>query len=454
MQVSVEATSSLERQMTVTVPAERIDNDVNGRLKQTASQVRIDGFRPGKAPMKEIKRRYGKGVRQEVLGEIIQSSFYEAVTQEKVKPAGGPSIEAKNDKEGEDFQYVATFEVFPEIELADFSGVEVTRETAEVADSDVDTMIESLRKQQAVWSVVERAAADGDRVSIDFEGFKDGEAFAGGKAEGHELVLGSGAMIPGFEEGLIGLSAGDEKDLDITFPEQYHSEDLAGQAVVFKLKVNSVSASELPELNAELFSKFGIEEAELDGFKAEIRKNMQRELKQALRGKIKTQVMNGLVKVNSIAVPKALVSGEVDRLRQQAVQQYGGGAEMDASALPAELFTAQAEQRVSVGLLVAEVIQKNELTADADRVRAMVEEFAETYQEPQQVIDHYYGDKQQLAQIEALVLEEQVVDLLLEQAKVTDEAVSYEEALKPAAPQELDAPEEDVAAEEAVAEKE
>lgn len=441
MQVSVEATSSLERQMTVTVPAERIEDDVNSRLKQTARTARIDGFRPGKVPMKVLKRRYGAGVRQEVLGEVIQQSFYEAVTQEKLKPAGGPNIEPKQSEEGQDFQYVATFEVYPEIALADYSAAEIVKETSDVADADVDEMVETLRKQHSSFNDVERASEDGDQVNIDFEGFKDGEAFEGGKAEGHDLVIGSGTMIPGFEDGLVGKSADEETELELTFPEQYHSEELAGQAVVFKVKVNKVSAPELPELDAEFFNKFGIEESDLDGFKTEIRKNMEREVKQALHGKLKNKVLNELVNLNDIDVPQALIDGEVDRLRQQAVQQFGGGANIDASALPAELFSEQAKRRVSIGLLVGELIQANELKADADRVRSTIEEMAQTYQQPQEVIDYYYGNQEQLSQVEALVLEDQVVDLLVSQAKVTEESVSYQDAIKPAQPEAEEAPE-------------
>ncbi|MEH6471941.1 MAG: trigger factor [Halopseudomonas sp.] len=435
MQVSVETTSSLERQMTVTVPASRIEDDVNSRLKQTARTARIDGFRPGKVPMKVLKRRYGPGVRQEVMGEVIQSSFYEAVTQEKLKPAGGPSIEPKQAGEGEDFQYVATFEVYPEIELTDYSTTEISKEVSEIVESDVDEMIETLRKQQSGWNDVERAAEDGDRVNIDFEGFKGDEAFEGGKADAHELVLGSNTMIPGFEAGLIGKAAGDELELNLSFPEEYHSEDLAGQAVMFKVKVNSVSAPELPEMNSEFFAKFGIDESDLEGFKVEIRKNMEREVKQALHAKLKNTVLNELVKVNQIEVPKALMDGEVDRLRQQAVQQFGGGAGIEASALPAELFTEQAKRRVAIGLLVGELIQSSELKADEDRVRSTVEEMAETYQQPQEVIDYYYGNPEQLAQVEALVLEDQVVDLLVSQATVTEVSVGYQDAIKPAQPE-------------------
>ncbi len=439
MQVSVETTSGLERQMTITVPAERIDQDVDKLVAQQARTRRLDGFRPGKVPAKVIKRMFGSAIRQDVLGQVVQESFYSAVKQEELQPAGTPSIEFKNDKEGEDLQYVATFEVYPQIELKDLSGVEIEKQTAEIADADMDRMIETLQKQQASWSEVDRAAADGDRVKIDFEGFIDGEAFEGGKAEGHDLVLGSGSMIPGFEAGLEGKKAGEEFDLEVTFPEEYHAENLKGKAAVFKTKVQSVSAQELPELNEEFFANFGIEEKDLDGFKTEVRKNMQRELTQALKMKLKDQVFNQLLKVNAIDVPAALIDDEIDNLRRQAIQQFGGpDANIDPNMLPKEMFEAQAKRRVSVGLLVQEVVKSNKLEANEDRVRETVEEMAATYQDPQQVIDWYYSNDQILNQIKSLVLEDQVVDHLVASATVTEKAVSYEEAIQPAPQVEAD----------------
>ncbi|GAA0794329.1 trigger factor [Marinobacterium sediminicola] len=433
MQVSVETTSGLERQMTITVPAERIDQDVDKLVAQQARTRRLDGFRPGKVPPKVIKRMFGSAIRQDVLGQVVQETFYTAVEQEKLQPAGGPSIEFKNDKEGEDLQYVATFEVYPEIELKDLSGVELEKQTAEIADADLDKMIETLQKQQANWVEVDRAAADGDRIKIDFEGFIDGEAFEGGKAEGHDLVLGSGAMIPGFEAGLEGKKAGEEFDLEVSFPEDYHAENLKGKAAVFKTKVQSVSAQELPELNEEFFSRFGIEEKDLDGFKGEVRKNMERELKQALKMKLKDQVFTQLLKVNDIEVPSALIDSEIDNLRRQAIQQFGGpNANIDPNMLPKEMFEDQAKRRVSVGLLVQEVVKTAELKADEDRVRETIEEMASTYQDAQQVIDWYYGNDQILNQIKSLVLEDQVVDHLVASAKVTEKVVPYEEAIQPA----------------------
>jgi trigger factor len=433
MQVSVETTSALERQMTITVPAERIDNDVDKRVQQTARTVRIDGFRPGKVPLKVVKQRYGAGIRQDVVGEVVQKSFFEAVQQEKVMPAGSPKIEFKNDEDGKDFQFVATFEVYPEITLADFSSAEIEKQTSDVTDADVDTMIDTLRKQQATWTEVERAAEDGDRVKVDFEGFIDGEAFEGGKAEGTDIVLGSNSMIPGFESGIVGKKAGEEFELNVTFPEDYQAENLKGKDVVFKTKVISVSAPELPELNDEFFFKFGLDVSDLEGFKTEVGANMGRELKNALKAKLKDQVFTQLVDINGIEVPTSLVDSEIDNLRKQAVQQFGGGAEIDPNMLPREMFEEQAKRRVTVGLLVQEIIKANDIKADDARVAEAIQEMASTYQEPQQVIDWYNSNEEMLNQVKSLVLEDQVVDHLLESAKVTEVAVAYEEAIKPAA---------------------
>ncbi|WP_261841083.1 trigger factor [Aliamphritea ceti] len=439
MQVSVETTTGLERQVTVVVPAERVDNDVAQRVQQTARTVRIDGFRPGKVPTKVVKKRYGKGIRQEVIGEVIQESFYQATQQENLTPAGGPNIEFKNDKEGEEFSYTATFEVYPEIALADFSAAEIEKNSAEVKDEDLEQMIETLRKQQSDWVAVERAAADGDQVKIDFEGFIDGEAFEGGKGEGMDLVLGSNTMIPGFEAGLEGAKAGADVELNVTFPDDYQSEELKGKAAVFKTTVQSVSEQQLPELNEEFFAKFGLEENNVDSFKVEVRKNMEREVKQALKSKLKEAVFGQLVELNAIDVPAALIDNEIDAMRRQAIQQFGGAeANIDPEMLPKEMFQAQSEQRVKVGLLVNEVIKANELTVDDERVKTTIDELAATYQDPQQVIDWYNSNEEMLGQVKSLVMEDQVLDLLLDAAKVTDVELSYEDAIKPAEPKAQD----------------
>ncbi|QKZ05990.1 trigger factor [Pseudomonas eucalypticola] len=434
MQVSVENTSALERRMTIGVPAERIETEVNKRLQQTARRAKVPGFRPGKVPMSVIRQRYEDSARQEALGDLIQATFYEAVVEQKLNPAGAPAVEPKVFEKGKDLEYIATFEVFPEFAVAGFESINVERLSAEVADADLDNMLEVLRKQNVRFEAVDRAAANEDQLNIDFIGKVDGEVFAGGSAQGTQLVLGSGRMIPGFEDGLVGAKAGEERVLNVIFPEDYQNLDLAGKAAEFTVKVNSVSAPTLPELNEAFFNQFGIKETGLEGFRAEVRKNMERELRQAIKTKVKNQVMDGLLAANPIEVPKALLENEVNRLRVQAVQQFGGNIKPDQ--LPAELFEEQAKRRVVLGLIVAEVVKANELKPDEARVREMIQEMASAYQEPEQVVAWYYKNDQQLNEVRSVVLEEQVVDTVLQKASVTDKAVSYEEAVKPAeAPQ-------------------
>ena len=434
MQVSVESTSALERRLTIGVPAERIETEVNKLLQQTARRAKVPGFRPGKVPMSVIRQRYEESARQEALGDLIQASFYEAVLEQKLKPAGAPSVEPKVFEKGKDLEYVATFEVYPEFEVVGLEGIAVERLQAEVAEADVDNMLEILRKQNTRYQQVEREAQDGDQLNIDFVGKIDGEAFAGGSAKGTSLVLGSGRMIEGFEAGLVGVKAGEERVLSLTFPEDYQNLDLAGKAAEFAVTVNTVSEAELPELNAEFFALFGIAEPNLEAFRAEVGKNMDRELRQAIKSKVKAQVMDGLLAVNPIEVPKALIENEVNRLRVQAVQQFGGNIKPEQ--LPANLFQEQARRRVALGLIVAEMVKQFEIKPDESKVKAMIEEIASAYQEPEQVVAWYYGNEQQLGEVRSVVLEEQVVDTVLQKANVTDKTVSYEEAVKPAeAPQ-------------------
>ncbi|SDJ50916.1 trigger factor [Pseudomonas abietaniphila] len=429
MQVSVENTSALERRMTIGVPAERIETEVNKRLQQTARKAKIPGFRPGKVPMSVIRQRYEDGARQEALGDLIQATFYEAVVEQKLNPAGAPSVEPKTFEKGKDLEYVATFEVFPEFSVAGFESVSVERLSADVADSDLDNMLEILRKQNVRFEVADRAAENEDQLNIDFVGKIDGEAFAGGSATGTQLVLGSGRMIPGFEEGLVGAKAGEERVLNLTFPEDYQNLELAGKTAEFTVTVNTVSAPTLPELNEAFFNQFGIKETGIEGFRTEVRKNMERELRQAIKSKVKNQVMDGLLAANPIDVPKALLENEVNRLRVQAVQQFGGNIKPDQ--LPAELFEEQAKRRVELGLIVAEVVKQFDLKPDEARVRELIQEMASAYQEPEQVVAWYYKNEQQMNEVRSVVLEEQVVDTVLQKASVTDKAVSYEEAVKP-----------------------
>lgn len=433
MQVSVETTSGLERRLTITIPADKINAEIDVRVKDVAPKVNLNGFRKGKVPANVVRQHYGAGIRQEVLGEMMSQSFQDAVIQEKLRPAGQPAVEPKQIDPKKDFSFTATFEVYPEVELTSLDGVEIKNPVTDITASDVDDMIETLRKQQATFEVADKAAEEGDELDINFEGLKDGEAFEGGSAENSSIVIGSGRMIPGFEDGLVGLKAGDEKELNLAFPDDYHAEELKGAAVVFKVKVNSVKAQQLPEINEEFISKFGVKEGGIDELKVEVEKNMQRELKQALKNRVKTQIMDAMIEKNTIELPKSLVDQEVNVMRQQMFQQFGGGAQLenfDESLLPAELFSEQASKRVALGLLLSKVVEDNQLKADEEAVREQVEEIASQYETKDEVVDYYYNNPQQLQQVESLVLENQVVDFLLAQAKVSDEKLSYEELIK------------------------
>ncbi|MEJ2044215.1 MAG: trigger factor [Reinekea sp.] len=430
MQVSVETTNGLERRMTVGVPAAEVDNAVTQKLKETARRVRIDGFRPGKVPVSVVKQRYGLGIRAEVLEDVVRIQYAQALSAEKIVPAGSPRIEFTKDEAGEDVEFVATFEVFPDIELAPVNDFEFTKETAEIVDADIDKMLENLQKQRANYIAVERAAQNDDRVKIDFVGTIDGEAFDGGSAEDQAITLGSGQMIPGFEDGIVGMEIGSEKAVDVTFPEDYGNEELAGKAAVFNIKLHEVAEVQLPELNEEFFAAFGSEGQNVESFKVEVRQNMEREAKTALQGKIKNAVVDKLLEANQFDVPKALIHDEIHRLKQQAVEQFGGQAQINPHNLPDELFSEQAERRVRVGLIMNEVISKGELKAEDETVQEYIRDQASVYQDPQQVIDYYNSNARMLEQVKALVVENAAIDHILEQSKVTDVSVSYEEAIQ------------------------
>ena len=432
MQVSVETLAGLERKLVIDIPASDVEQEIAKRLDQVSRTARIDGFRKGKIPMRVIKQRYGKGVRQEVLGEQMQQGFVKAVTQEKLNPAGMPSVEPLVDEDGKDFQFSATFEVYPEVEVSGLETVEVEKLTAEIGDADLDNMIDVLRKQQATYEETTEAAKDGDKVKIDFDGSVDGEAFEGGKAEGYSLALGSKSMIPGFEDQIIGMKAGDEGVIKVSFPADYHAEELKGKDAEFAIKVHTVEAATLPELNEDLFKQFGVEASDEATFRSEVKKNMERELKQATTRHTKNQVLDGLLKSNEIEVPNALIDQEITRLKQQAFQQFGGGQEFNPDMLPNELFKDQADRRVKLGLLINAAVEQFELKADDAKVEELIEEMASTYQDPEQVKEFYKSNKEQRAQLEALALEEQVVDTVLSKAKVSEKDSSYEEVIKAA----------------------
>ena len=438
MRVSVETTSGLERRLTVGVPADRVDSAVNKRLQDAARNVRLPGFRPGKVPMKVMKQRFGAGVRQEVLGEVISQSFQEAVMSENLRPAGQPSIEARKMDAGQDVEYTATFEVFPSVEVNSIDDLSIEKPVAEVMEADIDDIVEVFRKQQGKLVTVERAAAEGDTVVIDFQGFRDGEAFDGGSGEGTTIELGSGRMIPGFEDGLIGAGPGDEKTLNLTFPEDYQSEELAGAAVEFKVQVKEVQELELAPVDDALFAQYGLAEGTEEDFRAEVKQNMERELRNAVEASVKSQVMDAIVAAHAeLELPSALIGQEINAMRQQMFQQFGGAAPQDldlTSILPDEMFSEQAERRVKLGLVVAEMISQYELSAEPAKVREAIEDIASTYQDPEEVINWYYSENEQLAGIESRVLEDAVVEKLLSTAAITEAECSYQDALAKARP--------------------
>ena len=422
MQVTTEAVSGVARRLNVSVPTSRINEQFEARLKRTAKTVKINGFRPGKVPENVVRREYGASIYQEVVNDIIRDSVFEAIQQEKINAVGMPNIEKVEHKE-DALVFEATVEVYPEVEVKAFDGLEVERKSAEIKDADVDAMIENLQKQRQTWAVTKGMAKKDMQVTFDFEGTIDGEKFEGGSAEDFKLVLGSGRMIPGFEDGIIGMKAGEEKVIDVTFPEDYQAENLAGKAAQFKITVKQVEKSKLPEIDAEFLKIFGVTEEEgVEKLKADVRKNMEREVRNGLR--------------NQVEVPTAMVAQEIDRQRQQMVQQFtqqfgGAGAQsFDKSMLPDELFKEQAERSVKLGVLVSKVLADAKLEVDQARVDAYIDDMASSYEDPTEVIEYFKNDAQQRAQIEAVVLEDQVVDHILAGAKVTDKAVSYDDLLK------------------------
>lgn len=428
MQVTVETLEGLERRLNITVPAANIEDAVTKELRNIAKNRRFDGFRKGKVPLKMVAQMYGKAVRQDVMGEVMQRHFIEAIVKEKINPAGAPTFAPVSIEEGQDLVFNATFEVYPEVELKGLENITVEKPAVEVKEEDVAEMLETLRKQQATWKEVDAAAEAGSRATIDFVGSIDGVEFEGGKAENFPLEMGTGRMIPGFEDGIVGKTKGMEFEIDVNFPEDYHAENLKGKAAKFAIKINKVEVRELPELNDEFVAKFGVAEGGVEALKAEVRKNMERELKQAVKNRIKEQAIEGLVKENDINVPSALIDQEIDVLRQQAAQRFGGNPEA-AAQLPRELFEEQAKRRVVVGLLLGEVIKSEELKADEDKVKALIEEMATAYEDPAEVMAYYSQNQQMMNNMRNLALEEQAIDAIIAKAQVSEKAVSFNELM-------------------------
>ncbi len=433
LQITTNKVNDNQTQLTVKVPVEQIQNKVEGRIRNVAKTAKIDGFRKGKVPVSHIRAQYGAGIQQEVINDVIRDTVFEAIKAEDVRAVGMPNIDDVK-LEDEFLVYQATVEIFPEIKVEGIKDIEVERHTATINDEDVDTMIENLRKQRQEFAEKEGEAAEGDQVTFDFEGSIDGEKFEGGAAEDFKLVLGSGQMIPGFEDGIVGMKAGDEKTIDVTFPEEYQAENLAGKAAQFKINVKTVEEPKLPEIDEEFLELFGVKKGGVEQLKADVRKNMTREVKNAARNQVKQATFDALLEKNEFDVPSAMVDQEVDRQRnlmmQRFAQQFGGNANsIDKDMLPRELFEEQAIRAARLGVLVSRVIEENELKVDQERVETFIKETAENYEDPAEVIEYYTNDAQQRANIESVVLEDQVVDFLLEQGKVTDKEVGYQELL-------------------------
>ena len=425
MQVSVEAIGTLERRMEVQVPAERVEKAVDERLQKLSRTVRLKGFRPGKVPVKVVRQQFGDQVRQEVLGDVLQKSFAEAVTQENLTPAGGPKIEPVNMGPG-DLKYRAVFEIVPKIELKGIEGMELARPTAQVTDADIEAMLENLREQRAEYATVEREARDTDRVTVDFDGTIDGIAFDGGKGEDVAIVLGQGRMLAEFETALVDTRAGDKKTIDLTFPENYPA-GTAGKKAQFAITVKSVEERRMPELDDTFAKSFGVEEGGIERLREEVKDNMERELGEAVRNRLKKHVMDGLVAANPIDLPKTMVETQVQDLRLEAARRMGA---RDASQVPPpETFQDAARRRVALTLLVGEIIRVADLRVDQALVQSRFEDLAAQFPDPAQALQTYRTNPQLHRQMEAAVLEDQVVDWVLERARITDTPSTFKELM-------------------------
>jgi len=426
MQVSVEATGSIQRKMTIEVPAERIDQEVDKRLLSMRGKVRMDGFRPGKVPLSIVKKMHGVSVYQEVAGEVIQASFYEAAVQEKLRVVGLPDIEAKTFEYGKNVEFIARFDIYPDIEIASLEGNTVTQQSADIGEADVDKMIETLSEQQKEWVDVDRAAEKGDLVTVDFNGLLEGETFEGGDAKDFQVEIGAGRMLVDFETALTGMSAGEEQTSDVTFPDDYHSEKLQGKTVQFTQNVKTVQASEKPEIDADFIKKFGIEDGSMDAFRNNISENMQRELNNAIQTKVKKQVMEQLSLAHEFDAPAALVTDEIKHIREEMAQNTGS----DMASLPDDLFQDQAVKRVRLGLIVGEIIRQKDIQKDEAKIEAKLEELSSTYEDPSALINYYRTNEQAMQTIEAAVMEDLIVEWALEQITVEHEVSDFDTIMK------------------------
>jgi trigger factor len=430
MDVTVESTGTLERRMRVELPLAPIEQQVDSRLKSVGRTAKIKGFRPGKVPAKVVRQRYGKQVREEVLSEVLQKSYADAVTQQQLNPAGGPKIETEADA-GDTFAYTATFEIMPEIVLKDLEKIKIEKPDVAIGDDDVDEMLLTLRKQKATWETVERKSADGDRVVIDFVGKLKGEAFPGGEGKEYPVVLGAGQMLPDFEKGLLGVKADEETTFKVKFPKDYHAEDLAGKKVDFEIKVHRIESEVLPELNDEFAESFNISEGGLEKFRQDVLENMQREADQKVTADVREQVMDGLLKSNPVEIPETLKHQEMHALQKEAMQRMG--LEDAEHAPPLDNFKEGAEKRVALGLLLRQVIVDKEITVNEEMMRARFEELCAGYENSDDMVNMYMSNPQVMQQIEPMVVEQQAVNWIIDNGKTKDKKVAFKEFMNPPA---------------------
>ena len=426
MQVSVEETSELGRKITISIPADKVEKEVNQRLNSLKGRVKIDGFRPGKVPLNVVRQRYGAQVNQEVMADEMQASYRDAVLQEKLRPASAPNIEPQELDKGQDLTFIASFDVYPEFKLCDFSKIEVTVPSSEVTDENIDTTLERVRKQRIEWKPSDNAASNEQRITIDFVGKLDGKEFEGGKAEDFPLVMGDGGMIEGFEDNLLGLKAGDNKNFAVTFPEDYGNSELAGKEAIFDVTVKKVEEGELPEINDEFIRTFGVD-GNVDALKAEIRTSLEAELQQQINTKSKEAVMAVLLENNELSLPESMVSQEVAALRKQALENFK--METD-SELPDELFEEEANRRVKLGLVIGEIVSKQEMQVNNQLVDQRIQQLASQYADRDQVIQYYKTNNQARASIESLVMEDQVVEWILENVIKKESKQAFDDIVK------------------------
>ncbi|OOG99236.1 trigger factor [Neisseria meningitidis] len=432
MSVTVETLENLERKVVLSLPWSEINAETDKKLKQTQRRAKIDGFRPGKAPLKMIAQMYGASAQNDVINELVQRRFHDVAVAQELKVAGFPrfeGVEEQDDKES--FKVAAIFEVFPEVVIGDLSAQEVEKVTASVGDAEVDQTVEILRKQRTRFNHVEREARNGDRVIIDFEGKIDGEPFAGGASKNYAFVLGASQMLPEFEAGVVGMKAGESKDVTVNFPEDYHGKDVAGKTAVFTITLNNVSEATLPEVDADFAKALGIADGDVAKMREEVQKNVSREVERRVNEQTKESVMNALLKAVELKAPVALVNEEAARLANEMKQNFVNQGMADAANLdlPLDMFKEQAERRVSLGLILAKLVDENKLEPTEEQIKAVVANFAESYEDPQEVIDWYYADPSRLQAPTSLAVESNVVDFVLGKAKVNEKALSFDEVM-------------------------